>query len=61
MEYSSSNPCCIGYPSMTWTVIGVILLVLNVYIVWDDMRNDFIRKRTLLNAFATGVILMTLL
>ena len=46
---------------MTWTVIGIVLLVLNAYIVWDDMRNDFIRKRTLLNAFAAGVILMSLL
>ena len=46
---------------MTWTVIGIVLLVLNAYIVWDDMRNDFIRKRTLLNAFAVGVILMSIL
>lgn len=46
---------------MIWTVIGIVLLVLNAYIVWDDMRNDFIRKRTLLNAFAVGVILMSLI
>jgi hypothetical protein len=46
---------------MTWTVIGIVLLVLNAYIVWDDMRNDFIRKRTLLNAAAVGCILTTLL
>ena len=44
-----------------WTVLGVILLVLNVLIVVMDLRNDFIRKNTLLNAFAAGCVLMTLL
>ena len=44
-----------------WTVLGVILLVLNVLIVVMDLRNDFIRKNTLLNAFAAGCLLMTLL
>ena len=44
-----------------WTVIGVFLVVLNAYFVWSDMENDLISKRTLFNAFAMGVILMTLL
>ena len=44
-----------------WTVLGVILLVINVLIVVMDLRNDFIRKNTLLNAFAAGCVLMTLL
>ena len=44
-----------------WTVIGVILLILNVMYVVMDLRNDFIRKNTLLNAFAAGVLLVTLL
>ena len=44
-----------------WTVLGVILLVINVMYVVMDLRNDFIRKNTLLNAFAAGVLLVTLL
>lgn len=44
-----------------WTVLGVILLVINVMYVVMDLRNDFIRKNTLLNAFAAGCVLMTLL
>ena len=44
-----------------WTVLGVILLVINVMYVVMDLRNDFIRKNTLLNAFAAGCLLMTLL
>lgn len=44
-----------------WTVLGVILLVINVLYVVMDLRNDFIRKNTLLNAFAAGCVLMTLL
>lgn len=43
-----------------WTVIGVFLVVLNAYFVWTDMENDCIRPRTLFNAFAMGVILMSL-
>ena len=31
-----------------------------MYVVMD-LRNDFIRKNTLLNAFAAGVLLVTLL
>ena len=44
-----------------WTVLGVILLVINVMYVVMDLRTDFIRKNTLLNAFAAGCLLMTLL
>lgn len=44
-----------------WTLIGIVLLVINVMYVVMDLRNDFIRKNTLLNAFAAGCVLMTLL
>ena len=44
-----------------WIAIGIVLLVLNVLFVAIDLRNDFIRKGTLLNAFAAGCILMTLI
>ena len=46
---------------MIWITIGVIILLLNVMFVVLDLRNDFIRKGTLLNAFAAGVIMMSLL
>ena len=46
---------------MTWTVIGGILLALNVMFVVIDVKNDRLRKGTLVNAFAAGVILMSLL
>ena len=46
---------------MIWIAIGVVLLVLNVMFIALDLRNDFIRKNTLLNAFAAGCILMTLI
>ena len=42
-------------------VIGVILLVLNAYFVWKDVKNDTIRKGTLLNAAAVGGVFITLL
>jgi hypothetical protein len=45
---------------MIWTVLVVILLMWNAFFVWDDTRSEFITKRTLLNAFASGVLLMTL-
>ncbi len=61
MEHRSSNPCCIGTPSMTWTVIGGILFALNVMFVAIDVKYERIRKGTLLNAFAAGVILMSIL
>lgn len=47
--------------TVLFTLIGIVLLLLNVMIVVMDLRNDFIRKNTLLNAFAAGVLLMTLL
>jgi hypothetical protein len=46
---------------MIWITIGVIILLLNVMFIVIDLRNDFIRKGTLLNAFAAGVILMSIL
>ena len=45
---------------MFWTVLGVLLLIWNAFFVWDDTRSGFITKRTLLNAFAAGMLLMTL-
>ncbi len=46
---------------MMWNVIGVILLVLNALYVWKDVKNDTIRKLTLLNAAAVGCVFVTLL
>ena len=46
---------------MIWITIGIIILLLNVMFIALDLRNDFIRKGTLLNAFAAGVILMSIL
>jgi hypothetical protein len=46
---------------MIMNVIGVILLVLNAYFVWKDVKNDTIRKGTLLNAAAVGGVFITLL
>jgi hypothetical protein len=42
-------------------IIGVILLLLNVMFVVIDVKNNRIRKGTLLNAAAVGCILTTLL
>jgi hypothetical protein len=42
-------------------MIGVILLALNVMFVVIDVKNERIRKGTLLNAFAAGVIMMSIL
>ena len=44
-----------------WTVVGGILLALNVMFVVIDVKNERIRNGTLLNAFAAGVILMSLI
>ena len=44
-----------------WTVIGGILLALNVMFVVIDVKNKRLRNGTLLNAFAAGVILMSLI
>ena len=46
---------------MTWTVIGGILLALNVMFVVIDVKNKRLRNGTLLNAFAAGVIMMSIL
>jgi hypothetical protein len=41
-------------------MIGVILLLLNALFVVIDVKNDRIRKGTLMNAFAAGCVLTTL-
>jgi hypothetical protein len=46
---------------MIMKVFGVLLLVLNAYYVWKDVKNDSITKGTLLNAAAVGCVLTTLL
>lgn len=46
---------------MIWITIGGILLMLNLMFVVIDMKYERIRKVTLLNAFAAGGILITLL
>ena len=45
---------------MILNVFGVILFVLNAYIVWKDVKNDTITKGTLLNAAAVGCVFATL-
>ena len=45
---------------MIMNVFGVVLLVLNAYFVWKDVKNDTIRKVTLLNAVAVGCVFTTL-
>ena len=42
-------------------IIGVLLLLLNLMFVVIDVKNERIRKGTLLNAAAVGCILTTLL
>jgi len=42
-------------------MIGVALLLLNVMFVVIDVKNERIRKGTLMNAAAVGCILTTLL
>lgn len=61
MESSSSNPCCIGYTSMIWTVIGVIILVLNATAIMMGIKYNSIGTGTLMHAFSAGVMLMTIL
>jgi hypothetical protein len=46
---------------MILNVFGVVLLVLNAYYVWKDVKNDTISKGTLLNAAAVGCVFATLL
>ena len=45
---------------MIWNVIGVALLALNVMFVVIDVKNNRIRKGTLMNAFAAGCVFTTL-
>jgi hypothetical protein len=42
-------------------MIGVLLLLLNVMFVVIDVKNERIRKATLMNAFVAGGLLMILL
>ena len=44
-----------------WIAIGIVLLVLNVMFVVIDVKNNRLRNGTLLNAFAAGVIMMSIL
>ncbi len=44
-----------------WNLIGIILLVLNAYYVWRDMKSNSISRGTLLNAVALGCVGTTLL
>jgi hypothetical protein len=61
MVISSNNPRSIGYSRMIWTALGIILLIWNVMFVVIDVKNDRIRRGTLLNAAAVGCIGTTLL
>jgi len=61
MVISSNNPRSIGYSRMIMTATGIILLALNVMFVVIDVKNDRIRRETLLNAFAAGCVGTTLL
>jgi hypothetical protein len=45
---------------MIMNVFGVILLLLNALFVVIDVKNNRIRKGTLMNAFAAGCVLTTL-
>ncbi len=61
MVISSSNYRYIGYSSMTWTVIGAILVAINVISVMMGIKYNSIGKGTLLHAFSAGVLLMSIL
>jgi thiol:disulfide interchange protein len=61
MVISSNNPRSIGYSRMIKTAFGIILLVLNAYIVWRDVKTNSISRGTLLNAAAVGSIVTTLM
>jgi len=61
MEHSSNNPSSIGYSRMIMTAIGIILLALNAYYVWRDLKTNSISRGTLLNAAAVGCVGTTLL
>lgn len=61
MVISSSNPRYISYSRMTWTVIGAILVAINVISVMMGIKYNSIGKGTLLHAFSAGVLLMSIL
>lgn len=43
-----------------WTLLGVLVLLLNALAVVNDVRNGSIGKGTLVNAFAVGMVLTSL-
>ena len=61
MVISSNNPRSIGYSHMIMTALGIFLLALNVMFVVIDVKNDRIRRGTLLNAVAIGCVGTTLM
>jgi hypothetical protein len=46
---------------MIWTVIGVIILVLNATAIMMGVKYNSIGTGTLMHAFSAGVMLMTIL
>ena len=44
-----------------WMLFGVLILLLNASAVVNDVRNGSINKGTLVNAFAVGMVLTSLL
>ena len=61
MVISSSNTRYIGTPSMTWTIIGAILVAINAIAIMMGIKYNSIGKGTLMHAFSAGVILMSIL
>lgn len=61
MVSNSSNHRYIGTPSMTWTIIGAILVAINAISVMMGIKYNSIGKGTLLHAFSAGVLLMSIL
>lgn len=43
-----------------WTIIGVILLVINAIAIMMGIKYNSIGKGTLMHAFSAGVILMSM-
>ena len=44
-----------------WTILGVILLVINATAIMMGIKYNSVGKGTLMHAFAAGVILMSIL
>ena len=61
MVSNSSNHRYIGTPSMTWTIIGAILVAIKAISVMMGIKYNSIGKGTLLHAFSAGVLLMSIL